>query len=246
MSNSKIPSVVVPISGGMDSTVLLHRAAAKYKKIHAISFNYNQKHSKELKCADYQVSLIKNNLGAENVTYNIIEIPFFKDIAKTSSLTNNDIAVAKAKDVMGDPQTVNYVPFRNLMLLSISLAHAESVNADAVWHGAAQADSIAGYWDGSLEFINEINKVASLNRRKKINIEAPLINASKTEIVCTGISYKVDFSNTWTCYEGATEACGECTACSLRLQGFVKAGYIDPLPYKKEIDWNSYNCIPIL
>jgi 7-cyano-7-deazaguanine synthase in queuosine biosynthesis len=112
-----------------------------------------------------------------------VEIDSFviKDIAKTSSLTNNDIAVAKARDAMGDPQTVNYVPFRNLMLLSICLAHAECSNADSVWHGAAQADSIAGYWDGSSEFINEINRVTSLNRRKKILVEAPLINASKTE-----------------------------------------------------------------
>jgi 7-cyano-7-deazaguanine synthase len=131
------------------------------------------------------------------------------------------------------------------MLLSICLAHAESLNAEAVWHGAAQADSIAGYWDGSSEFVDEINKVASLNRRKRIKIEAPLLNSSKTEIVCLGVLNKVDFLHTWTCYEGGTEACGECTACSLRLQGFVKSGYIDPISYKKEIDWNSYNCIPL-
>lgn len=245
LQTNNTPSVVIPVSGGMDSTVLLHKASNQYKKIHALSFNYNQKHSKELDCASYQVNLLKDKLGSENITHNVIDISFFKDIAQTSALTNNDIQVAKARDAMGDPQTVNYVPFRNLMLLSICLAHAESLNAEAVWHGAAQADSIAGYWDGSSEFVDEINKVASLNRRKRIKIEAPLLNSSKTEIVCIGVLNKVDFHHTWTCYEGDAEACGECTACSLRLQGFVKSGYIDPISYKKEIDWNSYNCIPL-
>lgn len=245
MIQNKEPSVVVPVSGGMDSTVLLHKASSLFKKVHAITFNYNQKHNKELKYATYQVNIIKKILGDDNVTHDIIDLSFFKDIANTSSLTNSNIAVAKAKDAMGDPQTVNYVPFRNLMLLSISLAKAESLGATSVWHGAAQADSIAGYWDGSKEFVDELNKVTSLNRRHRITVAAPLLNSSKTEIVCLGIVLKVDFANTWTCYEGEQEACGECTACSLRLQGFVKAGYIDPIPYKKEIDWNSHNCIPL-
>lgn len=245
-STNKRPSVVVPISGGMDSTVLLHKACSEFNKINAISFNYGQRHSKELNCAAEQVELAKNKIGSDNVTYNVIDIPFFKDIANISALTNSNIDVAKAKDVMGDPQTVNYVPFRNLMLLSISLAHAESHGTTTVWHGAAQADSIAGYWDGSVEFLKQINSVASLNRRNRIVVEAPLIDKSKLEIVMIGIHNKVDFVKTWTCYEGGLEACGECTACSLRLQGFVKSGYIDPIQYKKEIDWTSYNCIPIM
>jgi 7-cyano-7-deazaguanine synthase len=245
MLTNKKPSIVVPISGGMDSTVLLHKAACEYSKVHAVSFNYGQKHKKELMLATYQVDKIKEKIGSNNITYEVIDIPFFKDIANTSALTNNDILVARAKDVMGDPQTVNYIPFRNLMLISICLAYAESHGVNVVWHGAAQADSIAGYWDGSEEFISQLNKVSDLNRRIKISVEAPLLTKSKMDIVIMGMHLGVDFAKTWTCYEGEDEACGECTACSLRLQGFIKAGYIDPLPYKKEIDWNSYNCIPL-
>ena len=242
---NKKPSIVLPVSGGMDSTVLLHKAGHEFEKIHAVSFNYGQKHNKELDFAALQLNNLKSKIGIENVTHKVIDIPFFKDITSTSALTNTQLAIAKAKDVMGDPQTVNYVPFRNLMLLSISLAYAESLNVTTVWHGAAQADSIAGYWDGSIEFLNKLNDVTALNRRLKVNVEAPLLTKSKLDIVILGIHYGVDFNQTWTCYEGNTEACGECTACSLRLQGFVKAGYIDPLSYKKEIDWKSYNCIPI-
>jgi 7-cyano-7-deazaguanine synthase len=157
-------------------------------------------------------------------------------------LTNSNIAVAKAKDVMGDPQTVNYVPFRNLMLLSISLGIAESTGASVVFHGAAQADSVAGFWDGSIEFLDQINKVSDLNRRNRIKVLAPLIDKSKAEIIKLGVKLGVNFKNTWTCYEGAEEACGECTACSLRIKGFLDAGYIDPVNYKITIPWKKYNC----
>jgi 7-cyano-7-deazaguanine synthase len=229
--------VVVPVSGGMDSTVLLHLAASKFDKVYAISFDYGQRHIKELESADYQINNIRDRESEANVySHRVIQLPFFKDIS-TSSLLNHQIEVAKAKDVMGDPQTVNYVPFRNMMLLSIACSYAEGFGADVVYHGAAQADSVAGYWDGSLEFLTAINNVTSLNRRNKIRIEAPLIDKSKKEIIELGLELGVDFGHTWTCYEGVDKACGECTACSLRLQGFIQAGVRDPLEYSKAIPW---------
>jgi 7-cyano-7-deazaguanine synthase len=229
---------VVPISGGMDSTVLLHYAASKYDNIVAVSFDYGQKHrEKELNCASFQVESLN-----QSIDYRFIKIPFFKDICQTSALTNNNIAVAKAKDVMGDPQTVNYVPFRNLMLLSISLGIAESTGASAVFHGAAQADSVAGFWDGSVEFLDQINKVSDLNRRNRIKVVAPLIDKSKAEIIKLGVDLGINFNNTWTCYEGGEQACGECTACALRIKGFIDAGFIDPLHYKIQIPWSKFNC----
>ena len=229
---------VVPISGGMDSSVLLHLAASRYDEIIAVNYDYGQKHrDKELLCATLQIESLDMP-----VTYQSIKLPFFKDICRVSSLLNNKIAVAKAKDVMGDPQTVNYVPYRNLMLLSISLAIAENVGASTVFHGAAQADSVAGFWDGSEEFLEQINKVSALNRRNKITVQAPLIDKSKAEIIKLGIKLGVNFKNTWTCYEGEEAACGECTACSLRIKGFIDAGFIDPIPYKILIPWEKYKC----
>lgn len=236
----KSPSskAVVPISGGMDSTVLLHLAASRYDKIIAVTYDYGQKHrDKEINCASFQIESVDSPVDSLH-----IKLPFFKDICQVSSLLNNQIAVAKAKDVMGDPQTVNYVPYRNLMLLSISLAIAENYGASAVYHGAAQADSVAGFWDGSPEFLTQINKVSELNRRNKIKVLAPLIDKSKAEIIKLGIKLGVDFSQTWTCYEGEEIACGECTACSLRIKGFIDAGYIDPLPYKINIPWAKFKC----
>ncbi len=169
--------VVVPISGGIDSTVLLYHAVmcGDFDEVHAISFYYGQRHSRELISAEYTAE----KLG---VNHKLIRLDFFKDI-NTSSLTNPEIEVALTRDVLGDAQTVNYVPFRNQMLLSICCAIAESLEANTVFHGAAQVDTQAGYWDGSNEFLEAINSLTSLNRKHRIKIEAPLIEKSKKEII---------------------------------------------------------------
>ena len=221
---------VIPVSGGIDSSVLLAYAKTKHTQVFPITFDYNQRHSKELMYAEMQTG----------ESFNKISLPFLKQIASTSSLTNNKINVAKTKDVLGDAQTVNYVPFRNQMLLSIACAYAESVSADTVYHGAALIDSQAGYWDGSVEFLSNINKLIALNRKHKINIVAPLIDKTKAEIILMGKSLGIDFARTWTCYEGRNIACGYCTSCSSRIKGFLDAGLKDPLQYERsDIPWNE-------
>jgi 7-cyano-7-deazaguanine synthase len=234
---SKVTKAVIPFSGGMDSTTLFYHAYNNFDFIYPISINYGQRHLyKELNAINH---ILNNEKFKEShrITHKILDLTFFRDIAGSSALTNNNINVAKAKDVMGDPQTVNYVPFRNMMILSICSAYAETVGADTVFHGAAQADSVAGYWDGSKEFVEAINNVNNLNRRHKIKIEAPLLSKSKADIIKWGIEMGVDYSKTWTCYEGKEEACGTCTACSLRLKGFIDAGYKDPVMYSVKIPW---------
>jgi len=225
---------IVPFSGGIDSTVLLYNAVVNRdcKEVHGVSFNYGQRHSKELHFAHKTAK----KLG---INYKVIELDFFKYI-NTSSLTNKDIDVAKTRDVLGDAQTVNYVPFRNQMLLTIACAMGEAVSADTVYHGAAQVDSQAGYWDGSVEFLNSINDLIALNRKNRIKIEAPLIDKSKKDIIQWGLDMGVDFSNTWTCYEGKEKACGECTSCSSRLKGFIDVGVKDPVEYSREIPWDKF------
>ena len=217
--------VVVPISGGIDSTVLLHHAvkSGNFDEVHAISFHYGQRHSRELIYADYHAT----KLG---VNYKLVRLDFFKDI-NTSSLTNPEIEVALTRDVLGDAQTVNYVPFRNQMMLSICCAIAESLEANTVYHGAAQVDTQAGYWDGSNEFLDAINSLTSLNRKHRIKIEAPLIELSKKEIIEWGLELDVPFSHTWTCYEGQQLACGQCGSCRERLAAFAANHSVDPLDY---------------
>lgn len=223
---------VVPISGGLDSSIILSIAAQKHDEIYAISYDYGQRHDKELLYAGIQV----DEYDIEE--HKIIDLWFFKDIASSSALTNSNIDVAHARDVLGDAQTVNYVPFRNMMMLSVACAYAEAIEANVVYHGSALVDSQAGYWDGSKEFLSSINSLIGLNRKSKIKIEAPLIKLSKQQIVKLGIDNKVKFEDTWTCYEGNEKACGYCTACSSRIQGFLQNNIKDPVEYERtDIPW---------
>jgi 7-cyano-7-deazaguanine synthase len=229
--------LVLAFSGGMDSTVLLHIAAANgVKEIHTISFDYGQRHSRELLCMDIQLHSIREKYPNITVTNKVIDVSYIKDISPTSSLTNNSIDNPDISKIAGDAQPVSYVPFRNQMFLSICCAYAESLRADKVWYGAAQADSLAGYWDSSDCFVDSINDLVSLNREHRMLIVAPLLSMSKADIVRQGVELGVNFGDTWTCYSNRADRLADATtpSSSLRLQGFVSAGYRDPIRYVQQ------------
>lgn len=232
---------VIPVSGGIDSSTILYHVKKnrpEFEEIHTVTFDYGQRHKREINSA------IDVVLGMVN-SHRVVNTDFIKQLFTTSSLTNDDIDVAKTADVLGDPQTVNYVPNRNMIMLSICTGYAESIGADTVFHGAAQVDSEAGYWDGTPEFLLNMNEINSLNRRDRVQIEAPLIDLSKQQIIKMGMDADLDFNKTWTCYEGGQAACGRCTACSSRIKGFIDNGVVDPLDYEIDIPWDDYNCKPI-
>jgi len=237
--------LVISFSGGMDSSVLLHMAADKgYRDIHLLSFDYGQRHKRELECIKLQTDSIKNKYTKGkpvNITTKTLNVGYIKSIATKSSLTNTDIDNPKIKEMAGDAQPISYVPFRNTMFLSIACAYAESNDCDTVWYGAAQADSLAGYWDGSEEFIQSVNNLVSLNRKSKIKIEAPLITMSKKDIVLEGVRLGVPFGQTWTCYSNREDglADAETPSSSLRLRGFIEAGYRDPIQYVQQTKIND-------
>ena len=237
--------IVISFSGGMDSSVLLAMAADRgYSDIHLLSFDYGQRHKRELDCIKLQTGYLKKKYedgNLINITTKTLDVSYIKSIANKSSLTNTDIDNPKIKEMAGDAQPVSYVPFRNTMFLSIACAYAETNECDTVWYGAAQADSLAGYWDGSDEFIQSVNSLVSLNRKSKIKIEAPLITMSKKDIVLEGIKLRVSFNDTWTCYSNRDDglADAETPSSSLRLRGFIEAGYRDPIQYLQQEKLNK-------
>ena len=252
--------LVLTLSGGMDSSVLLYMAQDRgYDEIHTITFDYGQRHSRELACVDKQIDNFNSQFSGWfnlKVTNKVLDVKYIKDIAPTSSLTNKDIDNPNISEMAGDAQPVSYVPFRNLMFLSICSSYAESVGADTVWYGAAQVDSLAGYWDGSEEFVDVVNNVTDLNRENRIVIEAPLLDMSKAEIIEEGIRLGVKFKDTWTCYsegkvkasDGSWELIADATtpSSSMRVKGFVDAGYKDPITYiqQEKLDelYGDNNC----
>jgi 7-cyano-7-deazaguanine synthase len=232
--------LVLTLSGGMDSSVLLYMAQDRgYDHIHTITFDYGQRHKQELACVKKQINNFNNMFSGWfnlKITNKVLDVKYIKDIAPTSSLTNKDIDNPNISEMAGDAQPVSYVPFRNLMFLSICSSYAESVGADTVWYGAAQVDSLAGYWDGSEEFVNVVNEVTDLNRENRINIEAPLLDMSKAAIVKEGIRLGVTYGDTWTCYSNREDGLADATtpSSSMRITGFIDAGYEDPIQYVQQ------------
>lgn len=220
-------------SGGLDSTVLLVSVVTDTsdpeQNVHTITFNYGQRHSKELTFARW----VSSNL---HLWRHEVDLSFLERFG-SSALTNNKIDVPNVEDVLGHPQPVTYVPNRNMMFLSIACACAESHGIEEVYYGAMGEDTFSGYWDCTPVFLEKMNSVLSLNRMKKIKIVAPFINLTKTDVVKLGDKLGVDFTKTWTCYKGTGKACGRCASCSNRIKAFLDAGMVDPINYEIEIPW---------
>lgn len=229
--------IVLAFSGGADSSVLLFMAAASgVKEIHTVTFDYGQRHHREMQCIPLQKKNLLEKYPDVKFTNKIIDVSYIKDISPTSSLTNLDIDNPDISKIAGDAQPVSYVPFRNQMFLSICCAYGESLKVDEVWYGAAQADSLAGYWDGSNEFVDSINGLVSLNREHRMLIAAPLLSLSKADIVRQGVELGVNFGDTWTCYSNREDGLADATtpSSSLRIQGFINAGFRDPIKYVQQ------------
>lgn len=237
--------VVVPFSGGMDSTVLLYSAVEQFEEVYALTFDYGQRHHREISAAEQIIKSLNN----KKITHKTIDVSFIKSLAPTSSLTNNTINTPNVKDVRGEAQPKSYVPNRNMIFLSIATAYAEANKCRVVWHGAAQADSLAGYYDGDETFVDAVNKVNILNRDNPVKIEAPLIYMSKADIVKRGVELRVPFDKTYTCYSGHEFADAETASSSLRLQGFISCGYRDPIKYKQQVKleeiYKSKGCVDL-
>ena len=250
MSDNRTKAVM-PFSGGMDSSVMLRMVHNNYDELHLITFDYGQRHLREIECAKRQIEHTKllnfaRDGHKRQIFHKIIDVSFLRQIAPTSSLTNFNIDNPNVKDMVGEAQPVSYVPFRNQLFLTIACAYAEGIGAQNVYHGATKVDSLAGYWDGSIEFKEKFNALVSLNRQNQINIQCPLLNFDKRDIVLQGIRNHVDFSTTYTCYSGNEKADATTPSSSLRIKGFAEAGYIDPQPYEQDLSdvWKKYNCKP--
>ena len=221
---------VVLLSGGLDSATTLAIARTQGHETYALSFDYGQRHQRELEAA----RKIAKSLGAKE--HRTVKID--NQIFAGSALTNDvDVPKARSEAEIGAGIPTTYVPARNTIFLAHALAWAETVPAGHIFIGANAID-YSGYPDCRPEFISAFENLAGLATKAgvegtRFRIHAPLLSMSKRQIIEKGTELGVDFSLTHSCYDPTADglACGTCDSCRIRLKGFREAGQKDPIPY---------------
>ncbi len=219
---------VVLLSGGLDSATCLAIAQSNGYECYCLSLDYHQRHIAELVAAKN----IAASLGAKIHKTAQLDLSLFGG----SALTDNEIAVPEEASE-GIP--VTYVPARNTIMLSLSLAWAEVIGAQDIFIGVNALD-YSGYPDCRAEYVKAFQEMANLATKaavegQTITIHAPLIDMTKAQIITEGTALGVDYSKTVSCYQANNhgQACGVCDSCRLRKEGFAKAGIADPTIYVK-------------
>ena len=221
-------NILCVISGGMDSATLLYKALAESdNEVQAISFNYGQRHKKEL----YYASRLCQHL---NVRHDIIDISSITPFIGGSSLTD-DIEVPEGH-YTEDSMAITVVPNRNAIMLTIAYGIAVARESEAV--GAAMhAGDHAIYPDCRPLFVSSFNDMQKIavegHGHLDLHLWTPFINQSKADIAREGKLLGVDYSKTWSCYKGLDFHCGKCGTCYERREAFELAEMTDPTIYEE-------------
>jgi 7-cyano-7-deazaguanine synthase len=241
---------VVLLSGGIDSSTSLAIAKAEGYELYALSFDYHQRHKRELESAIMVVSAV----GVEKslvIRFDLREIG--------GSALTSEIAVPKRtgglkgqgaeghaglrKSSSGSPYfrtpeqiPVTYVPARNTIFLSFALSWAEVLGAENIFIGANAVD-YSGYPDCRPEYLRAFEDMANLATKASVEgdlrfrVKAPLLSMTKADIIRKGLALGLDYSLTWSCYDPDRDGrpCRKCDSCLFRAKGFHEAGMRDPL-----------------
>ncbi|WNO60794.1 7-cyano-7-deazaguanine synthase QueC [Rheinheimera sp. MMS21-TC3] len=215
--------VVVIYSGGMDSYTVLHKALQAGKTVYALSFNYGQRHVKELEFANKVCKELA-------IHHKIVDISAINQLLTGSSLIDNlDIPEGH---YAAENMKSTVVPNRNMILLSLATGYAVSIGAAEVFYGAHSGDHFI-YPDCRPEFVQKMNEVCQIANDEAISIVSPYLKQTKIDILADGLKMKLDYSKTWTCYNGREKACGKCGSCLERLEAFNLNNVTDPIAYEE-------------
>ena len=217
---------IILLSGGLDSATALFYALGRGFKAACLIFDYGQRHRREI----VQAKTIARHAGCD---FRVVKISF---PWQGSSLLDKKLALPRHRDLNVKEIPSTYVPARNIIFLSFAASYAEAVGAESVFIGANALD-YSGYPDCRPEFLAAFEEVLRRGLKtgvegKRIKIKTPLLRKTKAEIIRLGLSLKVPYQLTWSCYGGGKRPCGSCDSCLLRKKGFAEAGIRDPLSGK--------------
>jgi 7-cyano-7-deazaguanine synthase len=221
--------VVAVVSGGLDSTTMVYSLRAQGCAIHAISFDYGQRHRKELAFAEQMAAAI-------DAPWTLIDLHAagLTSILSGSALTDETVTVPDGH-YADESMKITVVPNRNAIMLSIACALAVTREAGAVAFGAHTGDHFI-YPDCRPEFVRAFDTMVNVavEGLAKIEILAPFLSMTKTDIVKLGDGLHVPFDRTWSCYKGGALHCGTCGTCFERREAFTLAKVADPTAYESE------------
>ena len=200
-------------SGGMDSTTLLYQLLNDKHEVKCLSFNYGQRHLKELMCA----SNICNELRVE---WKLVDLTSITDLISSSALTGNTPVPHGHYEEESMKKTV--VPNRNMIMLSIAIGWAENIGFDTVAIANHKGDHHI-YPDCRTDFIKHLSDAARVGTYQNITIISPYCEITKGDIAVLGRLYGIDYDRTWTCYEGGESPCGKCGSCTERIEAIQHA-----------------------
>lgn len=205
-------SALIVLSGGQDSTTCLFWAKQKFDKVYAITFDYGQKHKKEIEIA-------REIAEQADVPFHLMQLPFINQLG-SNALTDSTIEMDAEKPIDRLPNT--FVPGRNLFFLSIAAVYARQLDIKYIITGVSQTD-FSGYPDCRDTFIKSLNVSLNLAMEDQFVILTPLMWMDKAETWALADKLSVlDLvrSKTLTCYNGLPgDGCGHCPACKLRRHG---------------------------
>ncbi|WP_261817746.1 7-cyano-7-deazaguanine synthase QueC [Vibrio gallicus] len=204
---------VVIFSGGQDSTTCLVQALQQYDEVHAITYDYGQRHRQEIEVA----KAVAKKLGVK--AHKVMDVTLLNELA-ASSLTRDDIAVSHELQDNGLPNS--FVPGRNILFLTLAGIYAYQVGAKTLITGVCETD-FSGYPDCRDEFVKSMNSALALGMDYQLEIKTPLMWLNKAETWAMADHYaslELVKNESLTCYNGIVGAgCGDCPACLLRANG---------------------------
>jgi|SRR5579875_590160 len=222
-------SSVVICSGGMDSVTLAYEEARR-GKIQLLSFDYGQRHKKELECA---------RMCAEdlNVPWEVVDLTSLGRLLHGSSLSDRRVDVPDGH-YSAQSMKLTIVPNRNSIMLNCAVGVAIGTGAEVVYTAVHSGDR-AIYPDCREEFVRALNQLIRVATETSVRVEAPFVNVTKADIASIGNRLGVDWTRTWSCYKGGEIHCGRCGTCTERQEAFHLAGVEDPTPYEDAEFWKT-------